>query len=55
MHIHIYMHMQAGLQIPYTYKFSRDIIFAVIAGNLSFTKIKSLKLKTIKMYMELKG
>ena len=28
--------------IPYAYKLLRDVIFAVFAGNLSFTKIKSL-------------
>ena len=44
------------IQLLYTYKFLRDIIFAVFAGNLSSTKIKSLNFfKIITMHMELKG
>ena len=42
--------------IPYAYKFSRDVIFAIFASNLLSTKIKSLKFyKTIPMHIEHKS
>ena len=39
------MHIYNSYHTPYTYKFSRDAIFAVFVDNLSSTKIKSSKFK----------
>ena len=51
-----HMNITCILGIPYTHKFSRDVIFTVFAGNLSSTKIKSSNFfKTITMHIELKG
>ena len=42
--------------IPYAYKFLRDVIFYVFMGNLSSIKIKSSNFfKTITMHVKLKG
>ena len=39
--------------LPYTYKFSRDVIFAVFAGHPQ--KLNPRFFKTIKMHVEHKG
>ena len=42
-------------EVPYTYKFSRDVNFAVFAVNLSSTKFKSLKFyKTVVIHLKYK-
>ena len=39
--------------IPYTYKFSRDVNFAVFVGNLSSMKFKSSKIyKTVVIHLK---
>ena len=41
--------------IPYMYKFSRDVNFAVFVGNLSSTKFKSSKFyKTVVIHLKYK-
>ena len=42
--------------IPYPYKFSRDVNFAVFVDNLSSTKFKSSKFfKTVVIHLEVQG
>ena len=50
-----YVSVYIGNYIPYTYKFSRDVNFAVFMVNLSSSKFKSSKFhKTVVIHMKYK-